>query len=129
MFAEGGRGDVGRRIGVRAFPVAWQSHGALGQRPLPEVGNSTRTGDRCAPGVVVMRADASCQRQFVSVRLSVVPPKAIGSTVTAQNWQRVSVTSRQSRSVRFRLGLFDVKSHAVGWEGTARIRDVKNSEK
>ena len=54
--------------------------------PLPEEGDPTRTGDRCAPSVVVMRADASCRRLFVSVRLSVVPPKAIGSTVTAQNW-------------------------------------------
>ena len=58
-----------------AIPVARQSRGALGQRPLPEVGNSTRTGDRCAPGVVVIRADASWLRLFVSVRLSVVPPK------------------------------------------------------
>ena len=35
-------------------------------------------GDRRAPGVVVMRADASCLRLFASVRLSVVPPKADG---------------------------------------------------
>ena len=33
-----------------------------------------------------------------------VPPKVIGSTVTAQNWPHVSVTSRQSRSVRFHVG-------------------------
>ena len=88
--------------GDDACGVARQSRGALGQRPLPEEGDPTRTGDRCAPSVVVMRADASCRRLFVSVRLSVVPPKAIGSTVIARNWQQASVTSRQSRSVRFR---------------------------
>ncbi len=100
-------------------PMAWQSRGALGQRPLPEEGNSTRTADRRAPGVVVMRADASCQCLFVSVRLSVVPPKAIGSTVTARNWQRASVTSRQFRPVRFRLGLFrrEISYCGVGEDG------------
>ena len=63
--------------------MARQSHGALGQRPLPEVGKPTRTGDRCAPGVVVMRAEASCQCLFVLVRLSVVPPKA-GNRLTTK---------------------------------------------
>ena len=28
-----------------------RSRGALRQRPLPEVGKPTRTGDRCAPGM------------------------------------------------------------------------------
>ena len=76
-FAEGVGAMLNGWVADRCpvIPVVRQSRGALGQRPLPEVGNSTRTADRRAPGVVVMRADASCRRLFVSVRLSVVPPK------------------------------------------------------
>ena len=71
--------------GIGAMLGGWM--GGLVAGPFPRPGRCAGRWDNAPyrrrrapgtgapPGVVVMRADASCSRLFVSVRLSVVPPK------------------------------------------------------